>query len=436
MSIPLSAADADARFIGIDLGTSGCRAVAIDRDARQVSEARTGLPDSRRSGDGGSEQDPEDWWQAVTDTLVAVVGRARGTVRAICVDGTSSTLLLAGMDGRPCTPAVMYDDTRAGTEAIAIADVASDTSAARGASSALAKLLFLQRHYGDADAAFALHQADWISGRLRGHYGFSDENNCLKLGYDPVARRWPDWLRVSGADMRLLPQVLPVGRVLGRVAPDIARRFAVPRDTQIVAGTTDSNAAALAAGIGRPGDAVTSLGSTLVLKVVGERPVTAAKFGVYGHRIGDLWLVGGASNTGGAVLRAFFSDREIVELSRKIDPSRDSGLDYYPLRAVGERFPLADPNLKPRLQPRPDNDVLFLHGLLEGIARIERQGYLRLADLGAPYPSRVLTAGGGAVNAAWSALRARVLGVPVERALHGEASFGCALLALRANENS
>lgn len=433
MSIPLSAADADARFVGIDLGTSGCRAVAIDRDAHVVGEARAGLPRSRRSHDGGSEQDPNDWWRAVAGVLADVVDQVDGRVGAICVDATSSTLLLVDAGGRPCTPAMMYDDTRAKSEALAIAGTAPPDSAARGASSALAKLLYLQRQYRGTDAAFALHQADWISGRLRGRYGFSDENNCLKLGYDPVARHWPSWLHTTGADERLLPEPLPVGRPLGRISPDIAARFSIPLETVIVAGTTDSNAAALASGVTRHGDAVSSLGSTLVLKVVGERPVAAAEFGVYSHRIGDLWLVGGASNTGGAVLRAFFTNVEIAELSQRIDPSRDSGLDYYLLPAVGERFPIADPALQPRLKPRPNNDAHFLHGLLEGIARIEQAGYQRLADLGAPYPTHVLTAGGGAVNDTWSTLRARLLGVPVERAPHGEAAFGSALLALRAD---
>jgi sugar (pentulose or hexulose) kinase len=77
---------------------------------------------------------------------------------------------------------------------------------------------------------------------------------------------------------------------------------------------------------------------------------------------GDSWLVGGASNTGGAVLKQFFSGEQLQQLSSQIDPNRPSGLDYYPLTKPGERFPVNDPQLQPRLEPRPDDDALFLQG--------------------------------------------------------------------------
>ncbi|RYR52074.1 hypothetical protein Ahy_A06g027007 [Arachis hypogaea] len=72
-----------------------------------------------------------------------------------------------------------------------------------------------------------------------------------------------------------------------------------------------------------------------------------SRFGVYSHRLDDKWLIGGASNTGGAVLRQLFTDDQLEELSEHIDPSKTSLLDYYPLPKTGERFPVADPNLAP-----------------------------------------------------------------------------------------
>ena len=68
------------------------------------------------------------------------------------------------------------------------------TSAAHGASASLAKLLWLAQTPAGKQARYALHQADWLLGRLCGRYGISDENNALKLGYDIIRRRWPDWL--------------------------------------------------------------------------------------------------------------------------------------------------------------------------------------------------------------------------------------------------
>jgi hypothetical protein len=144
--------------------------------------------------------------------------------------------------------------------------------------------------------------------------------------------------------------------------------------------------------------------------------------------------VGGASNSGGAVLRGLFDDTAIARLTNALEPDSPTGLDYYPLVAPGERFPVNDPTLAPRLTPRPVDDTLFFQGLLEGIARIEAAGYCRLRALGAPAPTRVLSIGGGASNAGWTRIRARLLGVPVTRAPIQEAAFGSALLALRSAE--
>ncbi|PNH07671.1 hypothetical protein TSOC_005809, partial [Tetrabaena socialis] len=145
--------------------------------------------------------------------------------------------------------------------------------------------------------------------------------------------------------------------------------------------------------------------------------------------VGDVWLVGGASNSGGAVLRRFFSDARLAELTPRLDPSRPTGLGYYPLPAPGERFPLADAALQPRLTPRPDDDAVFFQGILEGIADIEAAAYGRLAEMGASPLKEVLTAGGGAANPKWTQIRQQLLGVPVRAAAQGEACYGAALLA-------
>lgn len=90
------------------------------------------------------------------------------------------------------------------------------------------------------------------------------------------------------------------------------------------------------------------MGSTLAIKLLSTTRIEDARFGVYSHRLDDKWLVGGASNTGGAVLRQIFTDEQLEKLSEQIDPMEASPLDYYPLQSVGERFPVADPNKAPR----------------------------------------------------------------------------------------
>lgn len=84
-----------------------------------------------------------------------------------------------------------------------------------------------------------------------------------------------------------------------------------------------------------------------------------------------------------------------------------------PLPAPGERFPVDDPELLPVLEPRPVSDALYLHGLLEGLAEIEAQGWQRLNELGAAAPRRIISIGGGARNPQWRRLRERRLGCAV-----------------------
>jgi len=420
-------------YIGIDLGTSGCRAIAIDDNGQPQAEASIALPAPQRNGTR-CEQDPALWWRATGDCLEQLLTLIpTSEVTAIAVDGTSATLLLTDADGKPLGPALMYNDSRATEQAARIAAVAPTDTAAQGATSALAKLLWLQDEGLTQQARHALHQADWIAARLSGRLGVSDVNNALKLGFDPQTSTWPDWLDILDVPHQLLPEVIAPGTPLAPLSLDNAQHLGLPTDTLVVAGTTDSTAAFLATGASQPGEAVTSLGSTLVLKVITEQPVFAAQYGVYSQPLvingQQRWLVGGASNSGGAVLRQFFSDSQMREMTPHLHPGRRLCLKYYPLPAPGERFPVNDSQLAPRMTPRPHDDTRFFQALLEGIARIEKCGYDLLTELGAPYPVSVRSTGGGTRNPAWTEIRRSLLGVPLLTARHNEAAMGAALLA-------
>ncbi len=412
-----------AAAIGIDAGTSGVRAALVDESGKQL-----GFGSARLAP--GDRRNPAAWWQAVESALAALKADADlSGVGCIAVDGTSGTVLLLNDAGQPMRHASLYNDAAPEEAVRAVAAAAPAGSAAVGAASPLAKLLAMQGVPGTARLS---HQADWIAAQLGAPFGISDENNALKTGYDPVQRCWPGWLRDLGIRMALLPEVVEPGTPIGTIDPALATRFGLPADVLIAAGTTDGCAAFLATGADTVGEAVTSLGSTLTLKQFSERPIFAPEYGVYSHRLGDRWLAGGASNSGGAALARYFTPGELAALSARINPALESGLDYYPLPSPGERFPFADPLLSPRETPRPADDVRFLHGLLEGIARIEALGYRRLADLGGPTLDTVRTVGTGARNAVWTGIRRRALGVDFMPAKSEEAAVGVATLAFKA----
>ena len=109
-----------------------------------------------------------------------------------------------------------------------------------------------------------------------------------------------------------------------------------------------------------------------------------------------------------------------------------SGLDYYPLLKPGERFPINDSNLQPRLEPRPESDALFLQGMLESIAAIEKLAYTRLTELGGSPLRSIRTVGGGASNNAWTEIRkAQLPNIPFNKSLSEHAATGTAVLAKR-----
>jgi D-ribulokinase len=377
--------------LGIDFGTSGARLVAIDTD-RNVLWWRT-----RAITDEGWR---ETLFELIRSTPAEIVQR----VSRIAIDGTSSTVVLCDESGQIIGMPLLYNDSRGATVLNRVREIAPANHTVISATSSLAKLFWFATQPEFDRARYLLHQADWLAAQLHGKLGWSDYHNALKLGYDVGSLGYPDWLE-RHPYRPLLPQVLPPGSAIGTILPQVATALGLPDDCVICAGTTDSIAAFLASGVDTPGQAVTSLGSTLVIKLLSQTRIDAPAYGIYSHRLGDLWLVGGASNTGGAVLRHFFSDAELSALSQDIDPTRSIDLDYYPLLTPGERFPINDPNLAPQLTPRPDRSADFLHGLLAGIAKIEARGYQLLAELGATPLTTVYTAGGGAQNQTWTQIR-------------------------------
>ena len=412
-------------WLGIDFGTSGARAIVIDAQGTCIHESALifGNPQDARS--------PQVWETILLQLIADLSPDVKQGLAAIAINGTSSTVLLCDALGQPLLPPMMYGDKGDRVWVERLKDVAPKGHCVHSASSSLVKLLTFGTQPEFGKAQYFLHQADWLAGLLHGQLGVSDYHNSLKLGYDPATETYPDWFKTPrlASLIPYLPRVVAPGTAIGRVSSAIAEQLGLSPDCQICAGTTDSIAAFLASSVSQPGKAVTSLGSTLVLKLLSTQRIDRSDYGIYSHRLGNLWLVGGASNAGGAVLAHFFTTADLAKLSQQIDPDTASYLDYYPLLQPGERFPINDPDLPPRLIPRPIDDAAFLHGLLESLARIEVQGYRLLESCGASPLQQVLTAGGGAKNKVWTRIRQRLLNVEVQRSPQDQAAYGTARLA-------
>ncbi len=396
--------------LGIDLGTSGVRIALINFNYELIyyssSEYSIGL------------QKCEDWKNSCRKLIKNIPYKKKERIIACSIDGTSGTLMGCDYNGKALGDALPYFNFCMSEQNSIYKKYKVLTPA-----SSFGRAYKLINEFGDK--ILLRHQADWISGWFLNDWTFGEEGNNLKLGWNILVGEWPTAIHQLNW-LSKLPKILPSGKSFGKIDLDRAKELNLPKETQIISGTTDSNASVIATGASLS-EGVTVLGSTIVIKSFVKTPINCP--GVSTHRVGNRWLCGGASNAGCAVLKRFFSDKDLVELSRQINPESDSGLKFRPLTFKGERFPIDDPYLEPILEPRPVSDSLFLHGLLEGLARIEAQGWEKLKSMNVGIPKKIITIGGGSRNPQWRRIRERLIGIPI-RSCSKQAAEGVARLAL------
>jgi D-ribulokinase len=421
-------------YLGIDIGTSGIRIIAINQLQQVVAQVQQTFSQAIKHKIANInisfvERNPEFWWWVIRQLFSKLSTKINlSQVVSIAVDGTSGTVIAVDQTGKPLHHALMYNDQRATIQSNKLNSICPVAHIKFSSSSALAKILWLWERLQQDKIFYFLNQADWITAKLSGQLGFSDVNNVLKMGYDIDNNRWPKWYKQLGIKIETLPKVLPVGKFIHLIHHDLCQ-YGFSSQVQIISGTTDSTAAVFSSGAIQVGDAVTSLGSTLVTKIISDRPFYDSTTGVYSQPFGKYWLVGGSSNCGGAVLRQHFSEKQIIYLAEQLDFSHPTGLNYYPLPAIGERFPIMDPYKKPLLEPRPDNDAIFFQAILEAITAIEKQAYNVLSSLGAPQVNKIYTLGAGAKNRLWTNYRKKQLAIPIFQSIQQEAAYGTAKLA-------
>lgn len=399
--------------IGIDVGTSGVRAVAVDPSGTVLAEHETNLASDWRER-AAHEQAPEDWWSA----LSRVVCARDLEIAGVAVTSTSGTLVLADAEGRPVRPAILYDDGRS-------AEIAGSLGV--NASYSLAKAAWVRQTEPEvwARVRWILHPADWLTGRLTGEFGVSDHSNVLKLGYDPGRERWTH----SALPPERLPRVVRPGVPVGRVSAAARSETGIPSGTPVFAGATDGMASLIASGASRPGDANTTLGTTLVWKALSAGQPVAAH-GIYCHlHPSGMWAPGAASNTGPGILK--LSDPGIPEadkdaLAEVFLPCVCAG---YFLAGAGERFPFVNPRVSGFCEQEL-REVGARHAArLQSLAFVERWGYELIEQCGAAVGEVVYSTGGAARSAVFSSLRASVLQRAVAVTRHPSAAFGAAVLA-------
>ena len=348
----------------------------------------------------------------------------KSTITNLAISGTSGTLAACDLKGNPLGQAIPYDQV-CDDNKILIKSTSYGEEHLQTPYSSLSKALKLIDKYGEN--ILLRHQSDWITGWFLKNWTYGEEGNNLKLGWDLLKESWPkSYLNTSW--QKCLPLIIKSGEIMGQIDSELAEKLKLNKKLLLISGTTDSNAAFLAAGLDKE-EGLTVLGTTIVLKKINKTPIREK--GITSHRVFGNWICGGASNAGCGVLSKFFSDLEIKELSRQINTSKKTSLNLLPLNSRGERFPINNPLLEPILSPRPVSDSLYLHALFEGLAKIELKGWEKLYDLTGSLPKKIVTIGGGSKNPQWRTIREKVINIPIVSS-QKTTSFGTALLAINA----
>ncbi|MFS8640673.1 MAG: xylulokinase [Symbiobacteriaceae bacterium] len=458
-------------FVGIDVGTTGCRALAVDAEGVVRAEATTeyGFAMPRP---GWTEQDPEEWWSGAVRCLRSLVAQVgAGAIRGVGLTGQMHGSVFLDGRGAVIRPALLWNDQRTVAQCDAIeARVGSERLYALAGNPALTgftapKLLWVREHEPDAYARLAhlLLPKDYVRFRLTGAIATDVTDASGTLLLDVAGRRWSqEILAALDIDERILPALYESADVTGAVSEEAARATGLAAGTPVVAGAGDQAAGAVAAGAVTPGIAAVAVGTSGVVFLPSEEPVhpraddVAAPPGLepeslktvhsFCHAVPGLWHAMGVMLSAGGSLRwlrdALYA-AEAAEAARQgadvydritadaaeVAPGAE-GLLFLPYLA-GERTPHFDPFVRGSflglsLGHRRQH---LARAVLEGIA-FGLRDCLDLVRRLAGEPAEVRIMGGGAKSEVWREIIAAVLGVPLRRLGVDEGpALGAAILA-------
>lgn len=456
-------------LIGLDLGTSSVKALAIDLAGQVVATATRPYPLSRPRP-GWSEQDPADWWNASAGALGELAaGLDPGGVAGIGLSGQMHGLVLLDGDARArqasdCTairPAMLWNDQRTGAECQEIERLAGGRRAlvelvgnAALPGFTLPKVLWLRAHEPAvlARARHALLPKDFVRLKLTGELGTDVGDASGTLLFDVDARRFSARaLDLFGVAPDFFPPAVESGSVSGRLTPWAASQTGLRAGVPVVAGSGDNQAGAIGAGVVSPGMVLATLGTSGVMYAHADRPRRDLPSGAPDHACGRLhtmcaadgdarrpggWSVTGCMLSAAGSLQwardALFPGESfdtLIAEAAGVAPGA-AGLVFLPY-LTGERCPHPDPDARAGwigLTSRHTRAHL-VRAVLEGVTFAMGQ----ILDLvrGADVPvERVRLGGGGAKSDLWRQMQADVYGLPVALPNTEEGpAFGAALLA-------
>ncbi len=434
-----------ADVVGIDIGTTGARAVRVDAVGTIVASASASYP-LLTPEPGWTEQEPEAWWRAAATAVREVVAARDVPVAGVGVTGQMHGSVFLDERGVPLRPALLWNDQRTARAADQLEHaVGADRLREITGNPALTgfqapKILWFREHEPERFGRLRtiLLPKDFLRYRLSGTLATDASDASGTSLLDLRTRAWsPEILRALDLSAKLLPEVFESPAVVARVSAAASAETGLAAGTPIVAGAGDNAAAAVGSGIVRAGDALVSLGTSGVVLAHAAAPLIdgsgalhafcAAVPGEY-HLMGVILSAGGSLRWARDVLGADASFEALVTEAATV-PAGALGVTFLPYLA-GERTPHMDPAARGAwlglslAHGRPH----LVRAVLEGVAYGLADAVDAMRALGVD-PAAFARTGSGFASELWTTIVASVLERPLRRAADEGPAYGAALLA-------
>lgn len=430
-------------FLGIDVGTSGVKAVITADDGSVATQATAPLNVSRPHA-LWSEQDPGDWWAATEQAVLALDPALRREVRGVGLSGQMHGATLLGADDRPLRPAILWNDGRSFAEC---GELEASEPCSREITGNLAmpgftapKLLWVKHHEPEiyAQVHTVLLPKDFVRLQMTGDKASDLSDSAGTLWLDVALRDWSDaMLAATGLVRAQMPALFEGCRITGTLRAEVAAGWGMDR-VPVAGGGGDNAAGAAGVGVIGEGDAFLSLGTSGVIFVATDayRPNPASAVHAFCHCLPGKWhqmavhlsaaacIDWGAQATGIDGPAAFFAEAETAGIA--------TGPELFLPYLSGERTPHNDAHVRAAFLGL-DNETTrgrLAAAVLEGVAFGHADGLDALRAAGSAV-DELAVIGGGARSRHWGRILAAVLGVRLVYSEGGEVgpALGAARLA-------
>jgi len=453
----MGSTNASAVYLGVDIGTSGCRCVAVDADGRTLAVAQRPYP-LHTPAAGWVEQDANDWVAGAFATLAEVCSSGAfepAAVRAIGVDGQSWACVPVDEAGRVLANTPIWMDTRAQSicdEVLArvpAADILAVAGNRLSPSYTTAKVLWFQRNAPDvfARTRWFLQCNSAVVMALTG-VASQEHSQGYGLHFIDVATGAVDGALAArlGIDPGLFPTAVEPSAIVGGITAATARATGVPEGTPVVAGGLDAACGTLGAGVYRVGQTQEQGGQAGGMSIAMDAPAADERLILSRHVVPGSWLLQGGTVAGSASLAWLTRQVGAAERSAADASGRDlyeevsalaasaavgaGGLVFLPYLS-GERSPLWDADARGAfvgLTLTTDRGQLY-RAVMEGVAFALRHNLEVAASAGAGV-AELLAIGGATKSPLWMQIKADVTGVPLTVSANENATpLGAAMLA-------